>query len=661
MSPMQRMALIVALVGGGFIGYWGFNQIYQSRQPAPITATPVKVARTTIRQTVASTGTVTATQQTNLSFQQSGQIVSIPVKVGDSVTAGQALATLDTTQLTIARDTAQSNLASARAKLQSLLGVNTPDIVAAAQQGVASSQSALTTAQNNITSSSANIQSQQAAATKAQNDLAALLAGPTPQQIEGSQSGVDKASSDLAIAQANYDNLVNHSNLATRPEVTALATAKQNYATALANYQAKLSPPPATDLATAQTNLQIAQTSLQAEQLRNLQVQADPTTTYADRAASQGQLDAAEAAIANQQANLQKLQQGTDQADIAAAKAQLDNANAALNAAQTNYNNLLSLSTLSTQPEYSALQTAKSELESAQATFDTTVAPPKDTDVSSGQAAIQGAEASVTSAQAALGNAQASVPSAQASLQASQAKLSQVIAGPLPSDVQQAQEAITSSQLALELAQTNLDNATLKAPFAGVITAVPVSLGQLVSSSTQVATLVNPTAIEIDATVDETSITQLKAGQQATVSFDAIPGKTFPGTLTVVTPSGTTQNGVVVFPIVVDINTQGLTVPAGISANVTIITQTTPNVLAVPSRDVHRVGATQVVDTLVNGKRVPVVVTTGVTNGQQTEIKTGLKEGDLVLPPAVNAAGGAGSTFGAGGIGGGGPQRPASP
>jgi HlyD family secretion protein len=628
LGPWQIVTLVVALILGGIAGYFLFTHFYEASHAPPQVGTPVRVVPTTIRSTVSATGTVSATEQTNLTFQATGQITQIFVKAGDNVPVGQAIAQLDDRSAVIARDTAKSSLASAQAKLDALLAGATPDVIAAAQQGVVSAQSGITTAQATLT--------------KSQNDLTALLNGPTPTDIETVQAGVDKATGDLTIAQYNYDQLVNHSNLATRSEVTNLATAKQNYNVAQANYLSKLTPPLSTDVAQAQTNIKLARDALQAAQLRNLQVQADPTSASSDKLAAQNAVGAAQANVDAAESNITKLQQGTDQTDISAALSQLDNARASLQSAQTNYNNLISLSDLVSRPEFSALTSAGSEYETARAAYDAKLAPPLATDVSSGQAAVQAG--------------QAGVPSAQSSLGAAQAKLAQTVGPPLPTDVTQAQEAVTSAQLSLQQAQLTLDNQTLRAPFTGVIISVPVSLGQQVTTTTTITTLTNPNALEVDANVDETSVTQLKVGQPATVTLDALPGQTFNAVVEAVTPSGTTQQGVVVFPIVFRLDTRGQAVPAGASANITVTTMVTPNVLAVPSRYVHRQGADQVVDVLENNKRVSKVVTTGVTNGQLTEITSGLQAGDIAIPPEQSRQG---ATFGAGGnVGGGGGGAP---
>jgi HlyD family secretion protein len=617
-GPIQNLLLGLALLLGALLGYWAFTHFYEGANQAPQTGQPVRVQRTTIRSTVSATGTITATEQANLTFQVTGQITNILVKPGDVLQQGQSIAQLDSRSALIARDQAKSSLASNQAKLDALLAGATPDVIAAAQQSVVSAQSNVTTAQATLA--------------KSQNDLASLLTGAVPTAVEQAQAAVDSAVAAQQIAQANYDMLVTHSDLSRRPEVGAYATAKANFETAQANYLSKITPPYSVNVAQAQSNVKLSRDALQTAQLRNLQVQSDPTSATSDKQAAQNGVTAAQSAVDAAQGNLQLLLQGTDQTDIAAALAQLDNARVALSTAQSTYNTLIGLSDLTIRPEYMALSQANSQLETARANYANVVAPPQQTDVSSSQAAVQAA--------------QAGVPSSQAAYQAAQAKLTQTIGPPLSTDITQAAEAVRTAQLSLQGAQLTLDNQTLRAPFSGTVISVPADVGQQIATTTVIANLANPNALEVDANVDETSVTQLKAGQTATVTLDALPGRTFNAVVAAVTPSGTTQQGVVVYPIVFTIDQAGQTVPAGASANITVTTALYPNVIAVPSRYIHRVGANQVVDVLENNKRVSRPVTTGNTNGQLTEIRSGVAPGDVVVPPQQARQG---ATFGAAG------------
>jgi multidrug efflux pump subunit AcrA (membrane-fusion protein) len=121
LTPWRLGLLIGALILGGLGGYWGFTHFYEASHAPPQVGQPVRVVRTTIRSTVSATGTVAATEQTNLTFVATGQITQIYVKAGDRVPAGQPIAAIDSRAATIARDSAKSSLATAQAKLDALL------------------------------------------------------------------------------------------------------------------------------------------------------------------------------------------------------------------------------------------------------------------------------------------------------------------------------------------------------------------------------------------------------------------------------------------------------------------------------------------------------------------------------------------------------------
>jgi multidrug efflux pump subunit AcrA (membrane-fusion protein) len=166
--------------------------------------------------------------------------------------------------------------------------------------------------------------------------------------------------------------------------------------------------------------------------------------------------------------------------------------------------------------------------------------------------------------------------------------------------------------------------------------------------------------------VDESAVARLKPGQSVNVTFDSLAGRQFQGTVAVVTPSGVTQQGVVTFPVQIVFNAQGVTIPAGATATLRIVTESRPNALAVPSRAVQRQGGSSVVQVLEDGEPVARTVRTGITADNFTEITEGLQEGETVViqTAQTGATGQQSGTFGTGGLGGagGGPVAvPAGP
>lgn len=263
-----------------------------------------------------------------------------------------------------------------------------------------------------------------------------------------------------------------------------------------------------------------------------------------------------------------------------------------------------------------------------------------------------------------------------------------------------AQQQLTNAQAALQTAQDNLANARLLAPHAGVIEAINGLVGENAGTGGNAAAsssgtsafmvLVDATTLNIAAQVNEASIAGVAADQPAQFTVPAYPSQTFHASVTSINTLGLTSSSVVTFQVNLAIDMQSigsLHVYPGMTATVNITTAERISTLLVPSsalafaatalqngeldRNALRslVGGNNVragtggnqgiVVELKGGKLVPVLVTTGLTNGQQTEILSGLHEGDQVITGqtgGTTTTGGASNSrgiFGGGGRGGG--------
>lgn len=117
--PWVRVVAVALLVGVAGTGvYWfGFRETPAQAATPESTTTAVAASLSTIQQSVSASGTLTPTVQEDVSFAVSGTVTSVDVAAGDTVTAGQQLATVDTLQLNAALLQARAELASAQASL----------------------------------------------------------------------------------------------------------------------------------------------------------------------------------------------------------------------------------------------------------------------------------------------------------------------------------------------------------------------------------------------------------------------------------------------------------------------------------------------------------------------------------------------------------------
>ena len=218
----------------------------------------------------------------------------------------------------------------------------------------------------------------------------------------------------------------------------------------------------------------------------------------------------------------------------------------------------------------------------------------------------------------------------------------------------QAKEQVASSKENVQRAQTNLGYATITSPIDGTVISKSVEEGQTVAASFNTPELFtiakDLTNMQVVANVDEADIGGVKEGNRVTFTVDAYPDDTFEGTVKQVRLEATTTNNVVTYEVVISAPNADLKLKPGLTANVTIYTQERSGVLAVANKALRFTPTKETV-----GKDMKIVdckgknkvwtlndktltahpVTIGQTDGINTEITKGLKQGDKIVTEIV--------------------------
>lgn len=238
-------------------------------------------------------------------------------------------------------------------------------------------------------------------------------------------------------------------------------------------------------------------------------------------------------------------------------------------------------------------------------------------DTSRLQDTIVQAQAGLASAQAQVATAQASAAQARANL-ARQEEVFRLSNGRVPSrteldaaraenlravaGVRAAQAQVSQAGAQLSSAQTNLSKATIYSPVTGVVLSRQVDPGQTVAASFQAPVLFtiaeDLSAMQLEVRVDEADVGQVRAGQRATFTVDAYPGRSFPATVTRVdvgaNASGATTSGssastaagtgsVIAYTAELAVQNPELILRPGMTATAEIVTTERRNVLLVPN------------------------------------------------------------------------------
>ncbi len=280
---------------------------------------------------------------------------------------------------------------------------------------------------------------------------------------------------------------------------------------------------------------------------------------------------------------------------------------------------------------YNKMMDAKDNLETAQARAAL--------DLLNAQNVVNEAEAALARVQAganALGVLQIRnrVAQAEYNLAKAQDTLATILAGPNAKTVALAQARYEAAQATLDKTRETLASATIVAPFDGTVVAVGVDVGDLVSAGTNIITLADLSAMEVLASVDETDISQVKVGQTAQITFDALTGQTFKGKVLEVPLQGTLSQSVVTYPVRLSLEgAENVSLRSGMTANVTIVTGQKQNVLLVPLLAIQQgdTGDVVLVQDPATGTATTAPVQVGLNDGTYVEIVRGLNEGDVVV------------------------------
>lgn len=274
-----------------------------------------------------------------------------------------------------------------------------------------------------------------------------------------------------------------------------------------------------------------------------------------------------------------------------------------------------------------------------------------------------------------LQQAEANVMNAQASLKLAENKMARNLAlkeqGFISSDglnMFEQQLDAARAQLALSKAQLARDRANfyysvIKSPISGVVVARNVEIGQTVAAVFQTPVLFQIAKdlrqMQIDTSVAEADIGQLRLGQQANFTVDAFHEREFSGTVKQVRLNPSIQQNVVTYNVVVTVaNEDGALLP-GMTANVRFAVNQKDSVLRAPNAALRykpsdadtdgaptRQPSKSVLYRLEGGKPVPVNVKTGIADGAFTEItEGGIKEGDKLVVREVANKDKSGSNF----------------
>lgn len=502
--------------------------VYSLTQKQQASFSYVSAEQRNLVSSVEATGQVKAAQSVDLSFVQGGRITQIPVKVGDAVKAGQILMQLDN-----AAQAAQ--VAQARAYLNQKAAGATVQNIAVAQAAVDAANADL---QKTKADTNATVAASQSAVDSANNNLKLAAGGENSQIVSHAyESAVASLESTLPVLSSTLnqaDAILGvdsiSTNLQSQGQISALdptrlTTAKNQY---------------------LQFKTQIATLSTRITSLSSLSGHQEIEAGFVDEGTALGSAtqllsavtDVLNASVAGSSLPADVL--SAKQASIITGRAQIANQQTALvNAHQ-------------------AIDNAKNSLQSY-------------------TIAANAAQTSLTNTQASVA---ALIKLKQAAYDQALAALA-VIASPT--------RAVDLAPLraGLSAAEVNYDTTILRSPIDGIVSRQDGSIGQLVSPSAPLVSVINQQVLQIEVEIPETNIHAISLGQKAQVTLDAAQvSSTFEATVIKLAPATSASSGS--YTVTLQFDTPDTSIKVGMTANVRIQTGSANAAVSVPHSSVFQ-------------------------------------------------------------------------
>jgi RND family efflux transporter MFP subunit len=263
------------------------------------------------------------------------------------------------------------------------------------------------------------------------------------------------------------------------------------------------------------------------------------------------------------------------------------------------------------------------------------------------------AYASYTQAQSSLISAKASEDSADATYKADKKSGSGASHDQKEADkkrveaakisVTAAEQSLTTSAASLNYAQQQAAKRNVASPIDGTVNQINVKNGDNLgaSSSTHVAPIIvgDLSTLQAQVQVNEVDVSNVKIGQKATLTFDALPDFSDTGSVVKVDSLGTTTQGVVTYNVTISLDTLDSRIKPDMSVTADVVTSIAQDVITVPLSAVKTQSGSSYVEVLNDSTPIRVPVQTGASNDTSIEITSGINPGDKVITQTIGGSG----------------------
>jgi membrane fusion protein (multidrug efflux system) len=193
---------------------------------------------------------------------------------------------------------------------------------------------------------------------------------------------------------------------------------------------------------------------------------------------------------------------------------------------------------------------------------------------------------------------------------------------------------LDNQRAADDLASLNLSYSEIRAPFAGLVSARHIKVGQEIAVGSRLFRVTDPTPLKASVFVPERELARLKPGQSATIAVDALAGRAFPAVVKLVSP--TVDAATATFKVTLEINDREGELKPGMFSRVGIVFERRAETLTIPRIALIDTDGSANVFVVADGKAVQKAIQTGLSNAGKIEVTDGLAGGEQVVVVGQN-------------------------
>ncbi|MDR3593783.1 efflux RND transporter periplasmic adaptor subunit [Clostridium sp.] len=203
-----------------------------------------------------------------------------------------------------------------------------------------------------------------------------------------------------------------------------------------------------------------------------------------------------------------------------------------------------------------------------------------------------------------------------------------------PQATKAAAASVEQAQAGVSVIQNQINNATITAPIAGVVSEKAVEVGELAGGQSGSVTVIDDSSLTAEINIPDKMLEKIQVGQSVPVAINALPDAKIVGVIDNISPNTSSKNNFYVVKVKIDNSNNDI--KAGMFAKISLPSEKKDNILMVPNETIKMENGVNYLYTVDNGEVKKISVETGISNEKFTEVTGKVQEGLDIITEGQN-------------------------